>query len=210
MSWLSIRWKLATFVLAILPVWIYFAPLLAERLVVTRPLDRADVIFVLAGSAAYVTRTRTAAVLYKKGIAPMVLLTNDGRHGGWSRTEQRNPLYVELAQQELIVNGVPKDAIEILRPRISATIMEAALVAKVATERQWRSILIVTSPYHTRRALWTFDNVFAEKGLATQIGIVPALAGQQTPPASYWWLTATGWRDVAGEYVKSAYYHFAY
>jgi uncharacterized SAM-binding protein YcdF (DUF218 family) len=81
---------------------------------------------------------------------------------------------------------------------------------RVAVERRWKSLLIVTSASHTRRALRTFENAFAESGLETKIGIVPALDGQQAPYASYWWLTVTGWRDVAGEYIKSAYYYFAY
>ena len=198
------------FFLAILSVWTFIAPFLAERLIVTRPLDHADAIFVLAGSAAYVERTQKAALLYGKGVAPKVLLTNDGEKAGWSRKEQRNPPYVELAKRELIAQGVPEDAIEILSPEISGTIKEAEIVATGALERRWKSLLIVTSAYHTRRALRTFESVFAENGVETVIGIVPATTRQQTPPAWYWWLTWKGWRDVGGEYVKSVFYYVIY
>ena len=195
---------------AILLVWTLVAPFLAERLIVARPMDHADAILVLAGSSAYFERTKKAAFLYKEGVAPSVLLTNDGKNAGWSQKEQRNPPYVELAKRRLVAQGVPEAAIEIFSPQVSGTIAEAKLLGKKAAERRWKSLLIVTSAHHTRRALRTFESVFAANGVETQIGIVPALNGEKMPPASYWWLTATGWQDVAGEYAKSAYYYFAY
>ncbi len=198
------------FVLAMLPVWSFLAPFLAERLIVERPLDHADAILVLAGSSAYFERTRKAALIYKTGIAPKVLLTNDGGQAGWSQKEQRNPPYVELARRELVAQGVPDNAIEILAPEISGTILEAKILVKKAAERRWQSLLIVTSAYHTRRALRTFETVFANNGVGTEIGIVSPITGQQTPPAFYWWLTWKGWRDVAGEYVKSVFYYVNY
>ena len=194
----------------ILLVWTFVAPFLAERLIVARPMDHADAILVLAGSSAYLERTKKAAFLYKEGVAPSVLLTNDGKNAGWSQKEQRNPPYVELAKRRLVAQGVPEAAIEIFSPQVSGTIAEAKLLGKKAAERRWKSLLIVTSAHHTRRALRTFESVFAANGVETQIGIVPALNGEQAPPAYYWWLTATGWQDVAGEYVKSAYYYFVY
>src|SRR6266699_5197008 len=164
--------KSMIFILAILLVWSFLAPLLAERLIVERPLDHADVILVLAGSSAYFERTRMAALVYKTGVAPKVLLTNDGGQAGWSQKEQRNPPYVELAKRELVARGVPDNAIEILVPEISGTIFEAKILVKQAVERRWTSLLIVTSAYHTRRALRTFKTVFAENGVEAEIGIV--------------------------------------
>ena len=197
-------------VLAILSAWTFVAPFLAESLIVEKPLDHADVILVLAGSSAYIERTQKAALLYKRGVAQKVLLTNDGGKAGWSRKEQRNPPYVELARRELVAQGVPDGAIEVLSPESSGTIVEARIAGEKAAERRWESLLIVTSAYHTRRALWTFEYVFAENGVDTRIGIVAARTGQQTPLALYWWLTWKGWRDVAGEYVKSVVYYVIY
>jgi len=97
-----------------------------------------------------------------------------------------------------------------LSPEVSGTIAEAEIAGEKAAERRWESLLIVTSAYHTRRALWTFENVLAEKGVEAEIGIVSPMTGQQTPPTLYWWLTWKGWRDVAGEYVKSAFYYFVF
>ena len=188
--------------------WVFIAPFLAERLIVEKPLEKADVIVVLGGSSVFIERTQEAAQLYKNGIAPKIVLTNDGTSAGWSKREQRNPPYNELAEQSLIGQGVPIEAIEILPEQVNGTDDEAELLQKKAMENGWKSILIVTSAYHTRRALWTFEKVFANDNV--KIGIKSAPTGQQTPSPFYWWLTARGWQMVAGEYVKSLYYWVYY
>ncbi len=198
------------FFVIFIAVWIFIAPFLAERLIVEKTIEKADVIVVLGGSSVFIERTLEAAQLYKKGIAPKIVLTNDGTNAGWSKSEQRNPPFVELAKQSLIGQGVPEEAIGILPEQVHGTDDEAELLQKKALENGWKSILIVTSAYHTRRALWTFEKVFAEKNAATEIGIESALTGQQTPPPFYWWLTARGWHMVAGEYIKSVYYWVYY
>lgn len=202
----SRSFKLIAAVLLVFLAWILFAWFLAERLIVEKPLERADAILVLGGSSVYLERTQKAALVYKQGVAPKILLTDDGGRAGWSRREQRNPLFVELAEQSLIAQGVPAENIEILKPRGSGTIYEAQFLRDKIKETDWKSILIVTSAYHTRRSLWTFERVFAESDLPTEIGIVAAPTGQQTPPPFYWWLSPFGWDVVAGEYVKTFYY----
>ena len=192
----------------LITVWIFFAPLLAERLIVEKILEKADVIVVLGGSSVFIERTQKAAQLFKQGIAPKIVLTNDGTNAGWSKKEWRNPPYVELAKQSLIGQDVPDEAIEILPEQVNGTVDEAKLLQKKARENSWKSVLIVTSAYHTRRALWTFEKVFAETEIA--IGIASAPTGQQTPSPFYWWLMPSGWRMVAGEYVKSLYYWVYY
>ncbi len=187
-------------------VWIITAPFLAKSLIVEKPLEKADAIFVLSGSSVYIERAQKAAELYKKGISDKILLTDDGGRGGWSAAEKRNPPFVELAKSELIRQGVPAENIEILDGKIGGTIDEARILQKAAGDRNWNSVLLVTSAYHTRRALGTFEKVFAETGLQTAIGMAPAPVGQQTPTPFVWWLSPFGWKVVAGEYVKSVVY----
>ncbi len=198
-----------TFLLLIL-VWILFAWFAAERLIVAQPLDRAEAILVLGGSAAFVERTQKAAQLFKDGTARKIFLTNDGTKAGWSKREQRNPPYVELAEQSLIGQGVPAENIEILPTITEGTHDEAELLTKTAKERGIKSILLVTSAYHTRRALWTFEKTMQYNDVPVELGIVSPPTGQQTPPPFYWWLTANGWNFVAGEYLKTAYYWLYY
>lgn len=198
---------LATFLLW-LTAWIFFAPFLAENLIVEKPLEHADVILILAGSSVYQERARKAAEIYKQGVAPKIVLTDDGEKGGWSKIEQRNPPFVELARSVLIAEGVPAEAIEIIKPNDSGTIHEARITIEKARRENWKTILLVTSAYHTRRALWAFEKVSENEN--TQFGIVAAPAGVQTPMPDYWWFSPHGWSLVAGEYVKSFYYRLCY
>jgi hypothetical protein len=68
-------------------------------------LARADAVLVLAGSSTYVERAQAAAALYARARAPKVVLTNDDLKGGWSAAEERNPLFVERAAEELRRGG---------------------------------------------------------------------------------------------------------
>ena len=200
------RFKIILAFLLLFAAWVVVAPFLAESLIVEKPLQQADAILVLSGSANYGERTQKAAELFGKGVAPLVFLTDDGTRGGWSRAEQRNPPFVELARKNLVAAGVPAENIEILEPRVAGTIDEAELLGKTVRQRNLNRVLLVTSAYHTRRTLWTFKKVISSKDENTVIGIESAPPGIQTPMPAFWWLDPTGWQTVAGEYVKGAYY----
>jgi uncharacterized SAM-binding protein YcdF (DUF218 family) len=196
-------------VLVILMVsWVFLAPFLANRLIVEKPLKKADVILVLSGSKVFKERATKAAAEYKKSVADKVLLTDDGGYAGWSQEEQKNPKFVDLAKRELIAQGVAAEDIEILKPEVTGTIYEAQNLAKAIKENDWRSALIVTSPYHTRRSLDTFTKIINDQNFT--VGIVSTPFGNQTPLARTWWLSGHGWDLVGGEYVKSLYYWVYY
>lgn len=188
----------------LIAVWALIAPFLARRLIVERPLDRADAILVLSGSAAYKERTAKAAELYRKGVAPMVFITNDGERAAWDSGEQGNPPFVELEQRELLAGGVPPEAITVLPGVVTGTDIEAKALASEADKQRLSCVVIVTSAYHTRRALWTFDRIVAKKGVV--IGIEHAPIGDRTPSLNWWWLSIRGWQMVGLEYVKSPVY----
>lgn len=169
---------------------------------------RADAVVVLAGSSTYAERARRAAALFKEGRAPRVVLTNDGLIGGWSEAEQRNPLFAERAADELRRAGVPRESVEILPQLVASTYEEAVLLREHADARGLRSLVVVTSGYHSRRALWTLRRVFGGSGVAVELESVAP--GQQSPPPSTWWLSWLGWRMVPGEYLKLVYYRLRY
>lgn len=204
------RIKILIIIFGAFLTWLLLAPVFAEVLIVEKSLEKADAILVLGGSSTYVERTNAAAELFKKGAAAKILLTDDGENAGWSKTEKRNPLYVELALQNLTANGVAQENIEILQPEVSGTIYEARVLAEKTKTDNLRSILIVTSAYHTRRSLQTFERHFAKVDLPVEFGIFGASPGFQTPKPFWWWLSPRGWNLVAGEYVKIFYYRLAY
>lgn len=197
--------KTAVCFLGFLLIWFLIAPFLAKNLIVEKSLEKSDAILVLSGGSAFVERTHRAAELYKKGVAPKIFLTNDGGQGGWDKVEQRNPYFYEKARWELIKQGVPESAIEVLPEIVEGTHDEAVLLEKIVRERNLKSILPVTSAYHTRRTLSTFQKVFGEK---IEIGI--AAPEIPTPSPDYWWLFRQGWRNIALEYLKIFYYWLYY
>jgi uncharacterized SAM-binding protein YcdF (DUF218 family) len=201
-------WRALVALVFALVVWELVAWAAARALVVREDVSHADAIAVLAGSSAYVERTRFAAKLYAQGRAPVVLLTNDGERGGWSSAEQRNPFFIERAIDELVSSGVPRERITVLPGLVSSTYDEARALREYAAAHNARSLLVVTSAYHTRRALWTLRRV--TKGDEIEIGVVPVETGEQTPAPYSWWLTRRGWQSVPVEYAKLAYYHFHY
>jgi uncharacterized SAM-binding protein YcdF (DUF218 family) len=162
----------------------------------------------MSGSSTYKERTQKAAELYRQGRAPLVLLTDDHMRGGWSSALQTNPFFVERATEALIDQGVPAEKIRIVPGLASSTHDEAALLKDYASTTGLRSILVVTSAYHSRRTLRSLQQSFA--GTGTTIGLEPVPPGSQTPAPAFWWLHFQGWRSVGGEYVKLIYYWLKY
>lgn len=202
--------KIVSVLLVLFLFWISLAPFLADYLIIEKPLLKADAIFVLGGSSAYIERNQQAALAFKEGIASKIFLTNDGYKGGWNKKEQRNPYFVEKARWELIAQGVPAEAIEVLPEIVNGTRDEGDLFAKVFQERDLHSVLLITSPYHSRRALWTFQRAADKSNLPVEIGIKTTPVGQQTPLGFVWWMKSAGWQWIIGEYVKGAYYWMFY
>ncbi len=200
--------RLLTAVVLVLVVWLLLAWVAARALIVKADLPSADALVVLSGSSSYMERTQRAAELFKQGRAPLVLVTDDHTRGGWSTALQTNPYFVDRAIDELTSRGVPLEQIRIAQGVADSTHSEAVIVKDHAAAQGLRSVLIVTSGYHSRRALRTFRRTFDGTGVA--IGLDPVTNGPQTPSAAFWWLRPSGWRDVAGEYAKLIYYRFVY
>jgi uncharacterized SAM-binding protein YcdF (DUF218 family) len=189
-------------------VWPFAAWAGAKFLITEAPLDKADAIVVLSGSANYRERTREAAKLFFEGRAQRILITNDNARGPWSSPDQRNLFFYERSLEELRNAGVPSQNVEVLMKPVTATFDEAEVVREYAQERALKSLLIVTSAYHSRRAQWVFSKVFGDTGI--RVGLMSAERQQESPPPATWWLTLRGWRLVPTEYVKIIYYLIAY
>jgi len=203
-----VKRRVVKILLLVIVVWLVGAWLAARALIVNADLPHADAIVVLSGSSTYIERTHKAAELYNQGRAPLVVLTDDNTQGGWSSAQQRNPYFVERAHDELVKQGVPPAQIRVAPGVADGTHEEAQIISDYAVAQGFRSVLVVTSAYHSRRALRTLRQTL--NGAGTTLGIVTAPAGWQTPAPAFWWLHYEGWRSVAGEYGKLIYYWLKY
>lgn len=210
MKKVSRSFKIILFFLSLILAWVLVAPLLAHLLIVEKPIEKADAIWVLGGSGTFLERTQFAAELYRNGITTKIFLVNDGVFGGWNSVEKRNLPFYEISERELLAQGVPNEAIEVLPENVTGTNYEADLFAKIAKERNFNSILLVTSAYHSRRTLWTFQKSAEKNNLNIEFGIKSPPVGIQTPPKFNWWLSRKGWDLVGGEYLKFIYYWLSY
>ena len=161
---------LISFLIALISL---FIPVMGDYLVVFKPLQHADALVVMAGETS--VRLPAAARLYKEGKADKILLTNDGIFSSWSEEKQRNLYEVEWSEDKLLRMGIPGSAIVKLTYSASGSIFDALNTRKFVLANGVRSLIIVTSDYHTRRSLWAFERVF--QGRNVNIGVYPADSG---------------------------------
>lgn len=178
----------------------------ARFLIVRVPMDHADAIVVLSGSATMRERVSLAAKLYLEGKSDRIILTNDNLLGGWSNVHQRNLLSFERATILLKETGVAEGAITVVSQPVSSTHDEAVMVQMHCRANGLRSVLLVTSGYHSRRTYSTFRKEL--EGI--QVGIEPVPPGFQTPKPAIWWMYPRGWLMVPLEYVKLVTYAVSY
>jgi uncharacterized SAM-binding protein YcdF (DUF218 family) len=95
--------------------------------------------------------------------------------------------------------GVPKSAIH-LDETAANTEQNAANVASIIHDQGYHSIILVTSPYHQRRA----DIVF-RRTLGSSFVIINHSSVDQQWRRSHWWATAYSRELTAGELQKVVY-----
>jgi uncharacterized SAM-binding protein YcdF (DUF218 family) len=203
----SRKFKILLSLILIFTGWFFLAPLLAKNLAVEKTLARADAIWILGGAREYQTRCRKAAELFRRGVSDKIFVVDDGAQSGWNARERRNLPFAELARRELVSEGVPENRIEIVKPAGVGTIYEARAFVENGFDNSLKSVLLVTSDYHTRRARWTFERALARNDSAVQIGVVRADGETRKTDAFFWWLSPDGWEKIGGEYVKFGYYY---
>lgn len=175
-------------------------PILEHFLIVSKPLPQADALVVMAGSAS--ERLPVAARLFHDGLGSRILLTNDGIFSAWSPKEHRNLYDIEWAERELLQLQVPRQDIVKLAYAASGSIHDALQARREIVREGIRSIIIVTSDYHTRRTLWTFQRVLRHQEVAIGIYPAPSAAG-----------ASSDWRrflELSSELIKYGYYRLAY
>jgi len=174
-------------------------PLPGRFLVVADLLQPADAVVPLGGGG--VGRVAQAAVLVEDGYATWLVATDAEIDLPGIRDS-----YSELVRQEAQWQGVAPERILVAPGVVETTCDEALAVRTLAQEQGWRSLLIVTDPFHTRRARLTFRTVFRGTGII--VAVRPVEDAEYDPEA--WWHSADGLRDTWTEYAKLALYFLGY
>lgn len=179
------------------------APILtgvARLLTVRDPVSRADLVLVLGGEIN--TRPFHAAELYRRGVAPRVVLVRE--RSGPAVRQGLYPARTDVSALILRRGGVPAPAIVVLEPPggASSTREEAAALREYLRSGGARRVVVVTSAYHTRRARLALRR--ATSDLPVEILMSPAPAYGFTE--ADWWRSEDGLVAYFGEFVKLAVY----
>ncbi len=202
------RWRSVSIVLALAVVYVlaFQTPLgwtIGDPLQVSEPPRPADAIVVFAGGAGesgqagggYQERVKQAVGLYREGFAPRMIFSS----GFVFAFEE-----AEVMRGLAMANGVPPEAI-ILETQATNTYDNVAFSRQILAQNRWRRILLVSSPYHMRRAILTWRRVAPEvEVVATPVPVsqfylrdgapsleqMRGLLQEYAAIALYWW---RGW-----------------
>ena len=148
--------------------------LAGESWVVEDPLQQSDALLLLGDDNFFADRATRASELYRQKLAPVVVASG--------RRLRPSAGIAELMEHDLIERGVPKDRI-IRFPHDSDNTREEALALRaLVMEKNWHSVIVVTSNYHTRRARYIFQRVFPS---SVTVRVTSARDGDFDP--EHWW-----------------------
>ena len=148
-----VRFQLIAWPVALGYLLLFRVPLIwwvAQPLKIAEPPQRADAIVIFAGGVGesgqagqgYQERVQHAVALYQQGYAP-VLMFSSGYRQALKEIQVMKALAVSL--------GVPMDAI-LLEEEAANTNENVRFSAALLRQHGYRSALVVSSPYHMRRA----------------------------------------------------------
>lgn len=159
-------------------------PRLGAFLVREDPLARADAIFVLGGTRA--ERPLEAVDLYAEGWAPRVLLARQVSDWGEVALRERGVDFQDEADVQVALMtrlGVPSSAIEVLDREQNSTADESDALRAAVLRHQWRTVIVVTSKQHTRRAGLAMRRRVADTGAT----VLMRASRYDRTDADRWW-----------------------
>ena len=168
----------------------------AGWLVTNDPIAPADALIVLSGDSTG-ERVMQGVALWRQGVAPRVILSG-GPIGRWVTA-------AEIMRREALLLGLPSRAI-LLEEESRSTWEQAVKTLPMVKRLGARRVIIVTSPYHARRARWTFRRVFGPAGIEVLVSASPYSKFQ----ADRWWTREQDTEDVLLEYFKMVHYFLCF
>lgn len=163
-------------------------PAAAWILIVDEPPQPADAIVVLGGGSG--DREFTAARLYAQGLAGAVITTG----GAVDLPGLGEATWASLSAVELQRLGVPAGAIVQIADTDSTCADARLSLARLRPGA--KRVMIVTDPFHTRRAKWLF-----QQG-APGVEVLAIAASPSWFDPGKWWTDEQGLIVVGQEYIK--------
>jgi uncharacterized SAM-binding protein YcdF (DUF218 family) len=151
----------------------------------------SDAIVVISGDE-QLARFQEGVNLYRQGLGHYLVFSGAAYDNGTSNADVMRSLAVE--------RGVP-DAVILEEPLGEDTWGNAIFTRQVLEAHGLRSAILVTSPYHARRAELTFDAAYAGSGIEVMVHSAPDSEWRKLS----WWKQAETRRLTFAELKKLAY-----
>jgi uncharacterized SAM-binding protein YcdF (DUF218 family) len=181
---------------------------IGAQLVHADSLAASDAIAVLAGGTP--GREIEAADLYVAGYAPEIVLTTEPESTSLELLRKRGikvPTALEQRLWYLTQLGVPAERVTVLdEERVTSTNQEAYLLVRWAERRRARSLIVVTSRFHSARARYTLGRAFASSPVVVRVR--PASADDFDPET--WWRDRATLRTGIFEWQRLILYRLRY
>lgn len=184
-----------TLFLAILGISFYLSPndLAGCEDAPTDGCPKADAIVAISGGDT-AARTKGAIELYRNGWADTLVFSG-------AALDKSGPSNAASMREIALSSGVPGQ--DILIEELSETTRQNAVQTRSVLEEQGiKSIILVTSGYHQRRAGLEFERQFGES-----IEVINSPIGKDNQWSSIWWLTFEGWYLAGSELGKTATFY---
>ncbi len=184
---------------AIVLVLLALVPFAGRILYHEDPIQKSDVLFVLAGEPA--ERWLEALDLQRDGYAPRIVLSAGFRDAAVVALEQKHvhiPTEGEVARAALLQLGLPATAVSVMPGFPDNTAEEGHLFRDEALQNHWHSVIVVTSKLHTRRAGLAIRRELSGTGIRV---LVRASRYDDNNP-NVWWTKRRTLRDVLYEFPK--------
>ncbi len=184
-------------------------PALGGYLIDTPTGGKVDAAVVLNTGVDYYPRLMEAAAQYREGRAPLVVINGNRKSDALRELEamgyEAPASWYEGRTRMLEVLGVPRDkVISISAEDAFDTISEAMSIAPTLEQHGLRRLLIVTSPFHSRRAAQIWRNRLAQDFI---IDTAPARRDPFDPQG--WWRDGRQIRQLMAEYGGWAFYYWS-
>ena len=156
------------------------------------PSDRkgchaADAIVAVSGGDTQ-ARTREAVKLYQNGWAPKLIFSGAAQ-------DKSGPSNAVAMRRTAKAEGVPEEDI-IVEEYGETTKQNAVNTQSIFEQNGIKSVILVTSAYHQRRAGLEFNKRSSDVTVRNH----PVPRDDQWSP--FWWMTPIGWFLAVGEFVK--------
>ena len=182
---------------------LFVLPYMGSWLVKEDALQPADAMVMLMGSVS--DRVLEVFHVYEDGYAQLVILPEPGRMNTTLQKEYgvSIPINVDIAHDALLELGVQHDHIILLSWGTSSTRDEAVAVRTyLENHNDIRSVILVTSATHSRRAFMIFRREFRK--LDHDVKLISRPSRYSSFQARGWYRHRGSTKAVFSEYIKAA------